>query len=131
MPAAARTRIVEVRAAAARNLPRMDTFGTCNALCRLSLCGETRKTAVRAGRVPARCCLPQIMETSGPGLGLGRGPDMKWESPGLVSAAAQASWQATPATGRTPTTHVLKPEPARLLTYTRCVCVCMADDCLQ
>jgi hypothetical protein len=42
----ARTRIVEVRAAAARNLPKMDAFGTCDAFCRLSLCGETRETSV-------------------------------------------------------------------------------------
>ena len=47
VPAAGRTRFVEVRVAAARNLPRMDAFGTCDAFCRLSLCEETRETAVR------------------------------------------------------------------------------------
>ncbi len=51
----ARTRIVEVRAAAARNLPRMDAFGTCDAFCRITLCGETRETAVRGGGRPHLC----------------------------------------------------------------------------
>ena len=48
-PTPTRTRFVEVRAAAARNLPRMDAFGSCDAFCRLSLCGDMRETSVRRG----------------------------------------------------------------------------------
>ncbi len=43
-----RTRVVEVRVKGARNLPRMDTIGSCDPFCRLAFCGEHRETSVRA-----------------------------------------------------------------------------------
>ena len=41
-----RTRVVEVRVMTARNLPRMDTIGSCDPFCRLTFCGEHRETSV-------------------------------------------------------------------------------------
>eukprot|EP00291_Cryptomonas_curvata_P008243 CAMPEP_0172191692 /NCGR_PEP_ID=MMETSP1050-20130122/23864_1 /TAXON_ID=233186 /ORGANISM="Cryptomonas curvata, Strain CCAP979/52" /LENGTH=303 /DNA_ID=CAMNT_0012866813 /DNA_START=110 /DNA_END=1018 /DNA_ORIENTATION=+ len=40
------TRYLEIKVVNARNLPKMDTFGTCDPFCRLEFCGENRETAV-------------------------------------------------------------------------------------
>jgi hypothetical protein len=45
-PDGERTRVVEVRVMSARNLPRMDTIGSCDPFCRLTFCGEHRETSV-------------------------------------------------------------------------------------
>ncbi len=67
---AVRTGIVEVRAAAARNLPRMDSFGSCDAFLRLSLCGETRETSVRGRRKEGGVgTLPSVLPWENSGVG--------------------------------------------------------------
>jgi Ca2+-dependent lipid-binding protein len=40
------TRFLEIKVVNARNLPKMDTFGTCDPFCRLDFCGENRETKV-------------------------------------------------------------------------------------
>ncbi len=40
------TRFLEIKVVNARNLPKMDTFGTCDPFCRLDFCGENRETSV-------------------------------------------------------------------------------------
>ena len=38
----------------ARNLPRMDAFGTCDPFCRIAFCGESRETSVCSLARPTR-----------------------------------------------------------------------------
>jgi Ca2+-dependent lipid-binding protein len=40
------TRFLEIKVINACNLPKMDTFGTCDPFCRLDFCDENRETAV-------------------------------------------------------------------------------------
>ena len=40
------TRFLEIKVVNARNLPKMDTFGTCDPFCRLEFCGENHESVV-------------------------------------------------------------------------------------